>query len=81
MLSKCTHWIDTTRKLEEYKKIATLRQILFLAQDEYRAQLWTREGEWLLQEYKGIGSVLVLSPHAIALTFAAVYEGIELSDA
>jgi Uma2 family endonuclease len=48
VLSKGTHWIDTTRKPEEYKTIASIRHILFVAQDEYRAQLWTRDGDWRL---------------------------------
>ena len=79
VLSKGTHWIDTTRKLEEYKTVASLQHILFVAQDEYRAQLWTRDGEWRLQEFEGAGSVLLLAYFSIDVPFAAIYEGIEIS--
>ena len=77
VLSKATHWIDTTRKLEEYKAIASMRYILFLSQEDFRAQLWTRGDAWQLREYEGLGSTLPLPPFAPALTFAAIYEGIE----
>lgn len=78
VLSKGTHWIDTTRKLEDYKTIPFLQHILFVAQDEYRAQLWTRDGDWRLQEFEGADAVIMLSHFAVELRFADIYEGLEI---
>jgi Uma2 family endonuclease len=78
VLSKGTHWIDTTRKLEEYKTVSPMQHILFVAQDEYRAQLWTRGGDWQLQEFEGADPVIVLSHFGIKLRFAEIYEGIDI---
>jgi len=55
-----------------------MQHILFVAQDEYRAQLWTRGGDWQLQEFEGADSVIVLSHFGIELRFAEIYEGIDI---
>ena len=44
VLSKSTHWIDTTRKLDDYKSVPSIEHIVFLAQDEMRGQCWSRVG-------------------------------------
>jgi len=76
--SKSTHWLDTTRKLEDYKSIASIRHILFLSQDEVRGQLWTREADWQLAELAGMEAQASLSALGLTLSFATLYEGMGL---
>jgi Uma2 family endonuclease len=76
--SKSTHWIDTTRKLEDYKSIASMRHILFLSQDEVRGQLWTRVGDWQLAELAGLEAQASLGALGLDLPFAALYEDMGL---
>lgn len=77
--SKSTHWIDTTRKLEDYKSIASIAAILFLSQDLPRGQLWSREGQaWSLEELEGLEAEARLPGLGVSLPFAVLYEGMEL---
>ena len=75
VLSKSTHWIDTTRKLEDYKSIATVQHIVFLAQDEMRGQCWSRGAEWQVDYFEGPEAVIAHPALEISLALNAVYEG------
>lgn len=75
VLSKGTHWIDTTKKLEDYKSVPTMRHILFLSQDEALGQMWTRESDWRLEEFVGLDAIVPIAALSISLAFAALYEG------
>ena len=77
--SKSTHWIDTTRKLEDYKSIASIGSILFLSQDFPRGQLWTREAAaWRLDELDGLSAEAPLPGLGLTLPFATLYDGLGL---
>jgi len=78
VLSKSTQWIDATRKLEDYKSVPSMRHILLLSQDEARGQLWTRAGDWRLDELAGIEAQARLSALDVVLSFDAVYANAQL---
>jgi Uma2 family endonuclease len=73
--SKTTHWIDTTSKLEDYKSVSSMRHILFLSQEEPRGQLWTRDGDWKLEEFEGIEATIKLTTFDCTLKLADLYDG------
>lgn len=76
--SKSTHWIDTTRKLEDYKDVPTIRHILFLSQDEVRGQLWTRNGGWTMAEIEGAEATVDLAALGVVVPLGTAYEGMGL---
>ena len=76
VLSRGTLWIDTTRKLEDYKSTPSIRHILLLMQDEPRGQLWTRSADWALTEIEGLDDVIALGALDISLDVATLYEGV-----
>ena len=68
---------DTGRKTTHYREIGACRCILLVEAERPRATLWTRkEDSWLVQDYIGLQSTLVLSPHDITLTLEEVYAGV-----
>ena len=75
VLSKSTHWIDTTRKLEDYKSIPSIQHIVFLAQEEMRGQCWSREGGWEVVFFEGAEGVVDLPALGVHLGLGEVYEG------
>lgn len=76
ILSKSTRWLDLTKKLEDYKSVAAIRHILFLSQDEPAGQMWTRAGEWRLDEFSGLDAAVPVEALSLSLAFAALYEGV-----
>ena len=70
--SKGTHWIDTTRKLEDYRSAPTIRHVLFLSQDDVRGQLWTRDGDWTMVELDGPETSVVLAALDLTLSLGAL---------
>ena len=75
VLSKSTHWIDTTRKLEDYKSVPAIQHIVFLAQDEMRGQCWSREGGWGVAFFEGADGLVDLPALAVQLGLGEVYQG------
>ena len=75
VLSKSTHWIDTTRKLDDYKSVVAIQHIVFLAQDEMRGQCWTRAAEWEVAYFEGPEAGIDLPALGVRLELRAVYEG------
>ena len=74
VLSKSTHWIDTTRKLDDYRSVPSIEHIVFLAQDEMRGQCWSRAGDWSVAYFEGPDGVIDLPALGVRLSLAAVYE-------
>ena len=64
---------DRGEKLAHYKTIPTLREILLVAQEEQRLELWTRtDVGWTLEVVRGEGS-LRLQAHDCVLELGEVY--------
>jgi Uma2 family endonuclease len=71
VLSPSTEDYDRGEKLAHYKRIPSLREILLVAQEEARLELWTRASSgWQLEVVRDKGALAVLG---CALELAEVY--------
>ena len=78
VLSPSTRDFDTMEKVEEYKAIATLADILFVEPNAPELVHWFRDeaGLWRRERIEGIESAVTLGGLGIELPLAAVYDGI-----
>lgn len=72
--SKSTHWIDLTRKIDEYKSIESIQHIVYLSQDEARGRCWSRDNGWSVVDFEGMEAAIALSALAISVPVGALYE-------
>jgi Uma2 family endonuclease len=78
VLSRSTAAHDRGRKGEEYRRLPSVQEILFVFSDEKRVERWRREGErWVIEDYIGEAS-LRLESLEIDLPLSAVYASIAL---
>jgi Uma2 family endonuclease len=81
VLSRSTAAHDRGRKGEEYRRIASVQEILFVSSDERRAVLWRREAQrWVIEDFIGEASVRLTSVDAL-IPLAAVYASVAFSEA
>jgi len=81
VLSRSTAAHDRGRKGEDYRRIASVQEILFVSSDERRAVLWRREAQrWVIEDFIGEASVRLTSVDAL-IPLAAVYAGVSFSEA
>lgn len=75
VLSPSTALHDRGRKLDHYRQLPSLKEILLVASEERRAQHWRRAGtQWLVADLIGDADLqLATLPGPIPL--AAIYEG------
>lgn len=75
VLSKSTETYDRVTKMEQYRTIPSLVEIVLLAQDHAHAEHWQRQGDgrWLVEEVDGIERTLALSSVGCELPLKAVY--------
>jgi Uma2 family endonuclease len=75
VLSPWTALHDRGRKLDHYRQLPSLKEILLVASEERRVQHWCREGTcWMVDDLIGDADLrLATVPGAIAL--AAIYDG------
>ena len=76
--SKSTRWVDLSLKLDDYRGVDSIQSILFLSQDRYNGQLWTRRDEWAWEDLEGIEAVAALPSLGLTLDFRQVYDGLDL---
>lgn len=77
VLSPSTRTFDQTRKLEEYKRVESLRHVVFLDVETPRAAHWRRsEGGWSFENLAGLDAVLRLGAVPAELTLAEIYEDV-----
>lgn len=81
VLSPSTADWDRGGKFVRYRRLASLREVLFVAQDAVHVEQFTRQdqGLWLLAEHEESGSVLKLNSLGIELPVAEVYEDVPLT--
>ena len=80
ILSDSTEHLDKTTKTRCYKKIPSLRQIIFVSQREQHVRILEREGErWIDTEFYEAGDVLRIADCAIPLT--DIYRKVEFPEA
>lgn len=75
ILSPSNRPSDLTRKLDAYRSLETLTDILLVDQDRYRVEHWFREAGdgWSAQLVEGEGTVLRLPAFAAAWTLPDFY--------
>jgi Uma2 family endonuclease len=80
VLSKTTENYDRGVKFEHYRRLASLREFLAIAQDRMHVEHHVRQddGSWLLREYFDVGDVLELRSIECRLTLADVYRRVKL---
>jgi Uma2 family endonuclease len=75
VLSPSTALHDRGRKLDHYRQLASVKEILLVASEERRIQHWRRDGShWVVDDLIGHADLqLTIVPDPIPL--AAIYEG------
>ncbi|EFO80936.1 protein of unknown function DUF820 [Oscillochloris trichoides DG-6] len=76
ILSPSTERYDRGMKAQHYRTIETLQDYIFIAQDYYHIEHYSRQehGQWLLQEAIGLESRITIGSIACSLALADVYE-------
>lgn len=79
VLSDSNRAFDFARKLEEYKKVPSLRHIIFVDQDEPEVIHWRRApgGEWEDETLQGLDAVVSLPDLDLSLPLAGFYARLE----
>lgn len=74
VLSPSTEAYDRGEKLAHYKRIAALREVMLVAHDEHRVDLWRRTAEgWTQLTFHAGQAVVLESLHGIRLPVDDVY--------
>jgi Uma2 family endonuclease len=81
VLSKSTKNYDQGDKFDAYRTIPEFREYLLLDQTQWRVMQHckTPEGKWLMTEYSGESSVVVLSAIDLEIPIDVLYDGVELT--
>jgi Uma2 family endonuclease len=76
VLSDTSERYDRSRKAEHYRRIASLREYVLVAQGEPRVERYRRqsEREWLLTESSGLHELVDLDSIRCVLALRDVYE-------
>ena len=74
VLSPSTQLHDRGRKLDDYRQLPSVKEILLVASEQRRVQHWRRDGpRWIVEDLIGDADLrLAAAPNPIAL--AAIYE-------
>jgi Uma2 family endonuclease len=80
VLSPSTEKYDRGAKAAHYRRLSSLQEYVFVAQDEVRIEHYRRQesGQWLLTELTAPDEVLELESIGARLRVADVYEKVEL---
>jgi Uma2 family endonuclease len=79
VLSPSTEDHDRGRKVSDYREIPSLQEILVVASQERRVELWRREGDhWRVEDLIGEATVRLASCDA-SIPLAAIYAHVDLA--
>lgn len=79
VLSPSTEDHDRGRKVPDYREIPSLQEILVVASQERRVELWRREGDhWRVEDLIGEATVRLASCDA-SIPLAAIYAHVDLA--
>jgi Uma2 family endonuclease len=85
ILSPSTEDYDRGKKARLFRAIASLQELLFIAQDRYEVELYRRQldGSWSLIEVKGPEATITLTSIGYTLPLRELYENVQgdLADA
>jgi Uma2 family endonuclease len=75
VLSKSTEAYDRLTKLDHYRGIPSLAEVVFVAQDRPRVEHWLRQddGRWLIEEIDDLGRNLALPSLRCGLALRTIY--------
>ena len=79
VLSKSTEAYDRGEKFAHYRRIASLREYVLVAQDKVRVECFRRgeNGTWVLTEFTETSAALSLESLSISIPVAEIYDGVE----
>lgn len=79
VLSPSTRDLDSSEKVEEYKRVATLTDILLVEPNAPEVIQWSRgeDGTWRRDRIEGLDAEVTLAGLPIAIPLSALYEGVE----
>jgi Uma2 family endonuclease len=78
VLSPSTAAHDRTQKLPDYRRIASVQEIVLVSSQERRVEIWRRKGgKWEVEDLIG-EAVLRLDSIRADLPVGAIYEGVDL---
>jgi Uma2 family endonuclease len=81
VLSPSTEAYDRGNKFAQYRRLASLKEYVLVAQDRMLVERYTRQGEdWLLNELSQPEDVLRLDSIACAVAVREVYERVSFSE-
>jgi Uma2 family endonuclease len=79
VLSDSTEGYDRGAKFAHYRRLASLREYVLIAQDAMRVERYVREGEcWVLTEATDPAEALALTSVGCTIPLRDVYERVEL---
>jgi Uma2 family endonuclease len=79
VLSPSTAAHDRTQKLPDYRRIASVQEIVLASSQERRVELWRRKGEkWEVEDLIG-EAVLRLDSIRTDVPLSTIYEGVDLT--
>jgi len=79
MLSRSTRTLDQVGKLDEYKGVDSIEQIVLVDPDELYVILWSRAAgqTWTQTPLRGLDAVLPLASAGVSLPLAILYERLD----
>lgn len=82
VLSPSTRTFDQLRKVDEYKRVPTMRHVVLIDPDRPRIILWTRDDAdaWADREVDGLDGALDLRAIGVTLAMTEVYAEVTFED-
>lgn len=81
VLSSTTETYDRGRKFGHYRRLASLKEHVMIAQDEVKVERFTRRGEdWVLTEFTSLDDTLRLASIACEVSLREIYEKVEFAE-
>jgi Uma2 family endonuclease len=82
ILSPSTEDYDRGKKAKLYRGIASLQELVFIAQDRYEVELYRRQadGSWSFYEAEGLEASIPLTSIGYILSLRDLYERVVLED-
>ena len=79
VLSDSTEKYDRTTKFDHYRKIPSLKEVLFVSQEQPIVELFSRDadGGWKLTDARGLDASIELSSIGVSLPLAEIYDKVE----
>ncbi|MFO0999343.1 MAG: Uma2 family endonuclease [Planctomycetaceae bacterium] len=79
VLSDSTEKYDRGKKSNHYRQIASLKELILIAQDRPQVERFTRQpnGEWLFHEQKELSAEFELKSLGISVAMSELYRGVK----